>query len=159
MTAANQLARTDQTPIPPRLPPSLAWLPDLTIMGAITAMPEKLPREQVQEVRAYLNHLEIWMKPASRAWISGRVVTLLAHYAAANVSEAILRGVAEDWLAKLKDLPAHAIQQACLDWLGRPNGYKPTPGEIRALACQALGPHLDERLKLRALLQPTLSTE
>ncbi len=145
-----------QTATVPRLPPSLAWLQDLSMTGAMTACPESMPTTQIQEARAYLNHLEAWLKPASRAWISGRVVTLLAHWAPANVSEAILRGVAADWVAKLEDLPAHAIQQACLDWLGRPEGYKPKPGEIRALACEALGTLPDERLKLQNLLAPAM---
>lgn len=43
-----------------------------------------------------------------------------------------------DWCDILEHLPQSAIQQAAVRWLAGSNGYRPTPGQIAALAREAM---------------------
>lgn len=73
-----------------------------------------------------------------RLWIAGRVATLLSHYWRADDPPEILEANMRDWCDILEHLPQAAIQQAAIRWLAGSCGRKPTPGEIAALARDAL---------------------
>lgn len=67
-----------------------------------------------------------------------RIATLLSHYWQSNDPDEIVEANMRDWLDVLEHLPETAIQKACVSWLSRPVGKKPTPGEIAALARAAM---------------------
>lgn len=141
---------------PPRLPPTLAWLPELTLLSAMRTDPATLPAESLQAARSHLESLSAWLTPAEPKWILARVMTLLGHWAAPRVSDQQLEAMARDWLETLKDLPAHAIMDACSTWL-REQEFKPTPAGIRKLACEAIRPQRGEQVLLAKLLEQTRS--
>ncbi len=152
MPQALASAQPDQTPTAPKLPLSLAWLPELTLLSAMRADPETLPPDTLQAARSHLAGLSIWLQPAEPKWILARVMTLLGHWAAPRVSEQQLEAMARDWLESLKDLPAHAITEACSTWL-REQEFKPTPAGIRKLTSEAIRVQRDEQMLLAKLLE------
>lgn len=75
--------------------------------------------------------------PATRKWISARILTLLTHYYVAHDEVSIADRVAEDWCISLEAYPAWAIFNACRWWMSRDNPNmrtKPLPGDIQQRA-------------------------
>lgn len=96
--------------------------------------PAPVPEDQYHAAQRILADLDKELAPAQRDWISGRIVTLLAHYWTADMPEKLQAAVAVDWVAILGHLPRHAIERACAEYLAGETRWRPTPGQIRTLA-------------------------
>lgn len=70
----------------------------------------------------------------TRAWLTARVVTLLAHFYQRDLADPIMEAMVEDWKNALGDLPAEAVQMAIRARLASTDRRTPIPGEIRAAA-------------------------
>ena len=72
--------------------------------------------------------------PAPREWTMARVASLLMSYYAADVGEAMVSMMAEDWAEALKDHPQWAITKAVRWWKSSDNpkrNIRPVEGDIQ----------------------------
>lgn len=98
-----------------------------------------------------LETLHRFLQPAPMEWLIPRVSLLLAHYSLPKMFPH-LDAIVDDWVHVLTDLPAHAITAACYAVLARPEPWKPTPGEVRALALEEVANARKTLQKLEAML-------
>lgn len=87
---------------------------------------------------AAISEAQASLAPAERTWIGARVEVLLSHFFQANEPPQITKGRALDWMRALDGLPKWAIDGACAEWLSRPDGKRPTPGQIKAIAVRRI---------------------
>jgi len=81
--------------------------------------------------------------PAPAKWITGRIASLLAQYFQGDISEGMMKSIADDWYHELKDFPAWSISKAVRWWIGKDNPdrrKKPMTGDIAERAQKELGP-------------------
>lgn len=88
----------------------------------------------IDQARGVLPALEAYLEPAEPEWISARVIGLLAHYWLPDLGEIAAAAVLRDWFTLLGNLPPHAIDAACHDWLREHTQRRPGPGDILARA-------------------------
>lgn len=105
------------------------------------------------QARQALAPYDAALAPAPVDWISGRAATLLSHYFVASQPQALGAAAFGDWIDILGDLPAAAVQQACLKWLRTEPRRRPGPGDIRELALREVGDALKTQKRLRKLLE------
>ena len=96
--------------------------------------------------------LEVCLAPAPRAWIGGRVVSMLAHYWQPDLDERVAEAVALDWGGALAEFPRSAIGEACAWWI-RAENRRPTPAAIRARCQDAVRRERRLLARLRAIAQ------
>jgi len=102
-----------------------------------TQLGSKIERDALEEAMHKLS------TPAPAKWITGRIASLLAQYFQGDISEGMMKSIADDWYHELKDFPAWAIAKAVRWWTGRDNPdrrKKPLPGDIADRAQKELGP-------------------
>lgn len=93
---------------------------------------DNLPASQQSEWKPSLREQQD--RVDHRAWIAGRVVTVLSHYWRDDDDEALTGAIAADWADVLEGLPAEYIQKACIRYQQEEPRRKPTPGAIYQLA-------------------------
>ncbi len=118
--------------------------------------PPLLTESTAATVRETIDELEDYLTPASRAYIGQKVATLLSHYFVADAGVDHQAAIGSDWIEDLEDFPEWAIDEACLTWR-RGDRRKPTPGDIRTLARQAVEPQQMQFNILSHALYPPLS--
>jgi hypothetical protein len=154
----------NQTPTKPSLPPRLKPLvtaPQADSFGPYGWEPRELPWSPPAKVdpndaglaRSMIPAYEAYLEPAGVQWISGRIATVLGHYFVGNTSQPLGAAVFRDWIDILGDLPAHAIQEACLKWLRTEPRRRPGPGDIRELALRLVDEEAKTLKRLRALVE------
>jgi hypothetical protein len=102
-----------------------------------TQLGSKIERDALEEAMQKLS------TPAPAKWITGRIASLLAQYFQGDISEGMMKSIADDWYHELKDFPAWATARAVRWWTGRDNPdrrKKPLPGDIADRAQTELGP-------------------
>jgi hypothetical protein len=52
--------------------------------------------------------------PAPRKWITGRIASLLAQYFQGDISEQMMKAIADDWVYEMQEFPAWSIARQCL---------------------------------------------
>lgn len=89
-------------------------------------------------------------QPAHPAEVSALVRRMLNHYRQADLNEADLKGVLEDWIDDLGDFPLDVLRDAFAAYRTGPRAsFRPLPGNIIDLAKDAAGYRL--RLAERAV--------
>ena len=73
-----------------------------------------------------------------RAWILGRIATLLSHYWTDDDDEHLSTAIGADWADVLEGLPQAAIQAACINFQREEPRRRPTPAAIYHLAVAAI---------------------
>jgi hypothetical protein len=102
-----------------------------------TPLASKIERDALEEA---MNKL---YTPAPAKWITGRIASLLAQYFQGDISEGMMKSIADDWYHELKDFPAWSIAKAVRWWIGKDNPdrrKKPMTGDIAERAQKELGP-------------------
>lgn len=69
-----------------------------------------------------------------RAWIAGRVFTLLSHYWRDDDPIELTDAIGADWAEVLEGIPQEFIKKACIVYQREEPRRKPTPGAIYQLA-------------------------
>ena len=124
--------------LPDHVPPEMveditrSW-PDLLH----TRLNSKTERDLLQAA------VDKFSKPAPKKWIIGRIAALLLQYFQGEISERMMRVIADDWCREMQDFPAWAIAKSVRWWTGRDNPdrrKKPMPGDIAERAQRELGP-------------------
>ena len=90
--------------------------------------------------------------PAPRKWITGRIASLLAQYFQGDISEQMMKAIADDWVYEMQEFPAWSIAKAVRWWTGKDNPdrrKKPLPGDIAERAQRELGALAVARLAVR----------
>ena len=90
--------------------------------------------EQCDEVARALSAVNSQARPS---WVMARVAALLSQYYAADVPQAAVSMMAEDWLEELRDYPEWAITKAVRWWKSEANAdrkKRPLEGDISARA-------------------------
>lgn len=90
--------------------------------------------------------------PAPGKWITGRIASLLAQYFQGDISEGMMKSIADDWRHELQEFPAWSIAKAVRWWTGKDNPdrrKKPLPGDIAEQAQKELGPLFVARAAIR----------
>ena len=90
--------------------------------------------------------------PAPGKWITGRIASLLAQYFQGDISEGMMKSIADDWRHELQEFPAWSIAKAVRWWTGKDNPdrrKKPLPGDIAERAQKELGPLFVARSAIR----------
>jgi hypothetical protein len=101
-----------------------------------TPLVSKIERDALEEA---INKL---YTPAPAKWITGRIASLLAQYFQGDISEGMMKSIADDWYHELKDFPAWSISKAVRWWIGKDNPdrrKKPMTGDIAERAQKELG--------------------
>ena len=130
-------------------------------LETLRSLPDHVPPETVEDItRSWpdLLHTQLNSKterdalqdavdkfstPAPRKWITGRIASLLAQYFQGDISEQMMRAIADDWCHEMQEFPAWAIAKSVRWWTGRDNPdrrKKPLPGDIADRAQKELGP-------------------
>lgn len=166
-TAVATVARG--VPTTPSLPPSLKRLVELPVRysedfsvayeDGIWKPPATVTQRDRDTARQAIVPYDRFLQPAAENWLKGRVATLLAHYFVPGMPAALQTGVASDWLTLLGDYPSHAVEQACMDWIGGDVARKPTPGEIKAACERIVGKARRDRDRLRTLANLPMASE
>jgi hypothetical protein len=73
-----------------------------------------------------------------RAWIGGRIATLLAHYWREDDPDELLGAMGQDWADILEGMTQDAIQKACLRYMREEPRRRPTPGTIYHFAAEEM---------------------
>ena len=111
-----------------------------------TPLASKTERDALQQA------LDKLVTPAPAKWVTGRIASLLAQYFQGDVSESMMKTIADDWYSELRDFPAWAIAKAVRWWIGRDNPdrrKKPMAGDIAERAQKELGPILVAQSAIR----------
>ncbi len=80
--------------------------------------------------------------PAPAKWITGRIASMLAQYFQGDISEQMMKAIADDWQQELKVYPAWAIAKAVRWWMSSENKdrrKKPMAGDISDRARKEMG--------------------
>lgn len=111
-----------------------------------TPLGSKSERDTLEEAMLHLS------KPAPAKWITGRIASLLAQYFQGDISEGMMKSIADDWYHELREFPAWAIAKAVRWWIGKDNPdrrKKPMAGDIAERAQKELGPIAVARAAIR----------
>lgn len=124
-----------------------AHVPPETVEDITRSWPDLLhtPLASTIERDALERALGLLSTPAPGKWITGRIASLLAQYYQGDISESMMKAIADDWRHELQDYPAWAIAKAVRWWTGRENQdrrKKPLPGDIADRAQKEMGPLL-----------------
>jgi len=112
-----------------------------------TPLASKIERDALEEA---MNKL---YTPAPAKWITGRIASLLAQYFQGDISEGMMKSIADDWYHELKDFPAWSIAKAVRWWIGKDNPdrrKKPMTGDIAERAQKELGPLMVARAAINS---------
>ena len=124
--------------LPDHVPPEMveditrSW-PDLLH----TQLNSKTERDVLQDA------VDKFSKPAPKKWITGRIAALLLQYFQGEISERMMRVIADDWCREMQEFPAWAIAKSVRWYISRINPdrrRKPLPGDISDIAQRELGP-------------------
>ena len=124
--------------LPDHVPPEMveditrSW-PDLLH----TRLNSKTERDVLQDA------VDKFSKPAPKKWITGRIAALLLQYFQGEISERMMRVIADDWCREMQEFPAWAIAKSVRWYISRINPdrrRKPLPGDISDIAQRELGP-------------------
>lgn len=102
-----------------------------------TPLTSKTERDFLEKTMKHLS------TPAPAKWITGRIASLLAQYFQGDISEAMMKSIADDWHNELRSFPAWTISKAVRWWIGNDNPdrrKKPMAGDISERAAKELGP-------------------
>lgn len=111
-----------------------------------TPLGSKTERDVLEEAMLKLS------TPAPGKWITGRIASLLAQYFQGDISEGMMKSIADDWRHELQEFPAWSIAKAVRWWTGKDNPdrrKKPLPGDIAEQAQKELGPLFVARAAIR----------
>lgn len=95
--------------------------------------------DELDEIRQGISALTVEARPA---WIMARVASLLSQYYAADVPQAAVAMMAEDWLDELREYPQWAITKAVRWWKSADNAdrkKRPLEGDISARCKREMG--------------------
>ena len=95
--------------------------------------------EQKSEILASIRELTI---PSERAWVMARVAATLSQYYAADVPQAIVAIMAEDWADAIGGYPQWCITKAMRWWKSADNPdrkKRPVEGDIEAVCRREYG--------------------
>lgn len=101
-----------------------------------------------------LEALERLTVPAGAGEVMSRILVLLSHYRQAGHSDAVERGIADDWAEDLGFYPMWAIDEAARRWR-RTRKFKPQISEIIEFCDHAGGEAIKERDRLRSIVAAT----
>ena len=113
--------------------------------------PGAVPPPIRSDAESALIEFEKYLAPVDRQWLAGRIMALRAHYWTPDMPDMVRTAAAMDWIAVLSDLPRHAIEAACLEWL-KTQKWGPKPSEILDLAKVIVGDAMRQRDRLRMCL-------
>lgn len=113
--------------------------------------PRPIPPAQRKMAERALAELNAYLEPVDRKWLAGRIVSLRAHFWTPDTPDLVREARAGDWITVLCDLPKHAIERACIEWL-KTQKWEPKSSEIRALAESFVGNEVRDRRRLEACL-------
>mgnify|MGYP003656552509 FL=1 len=102
-----------------------------------TRLNSKTERDVLQDA------VDKFSKPAPKKWIIGRIAALLLQYFQGEISEQMMRVIADDWCHEMQEFPAWAIAKSVRWYISRINPdrrRKPLPGDISDIAQRELGP-------------------
>lgn len=140
-------------------------------LETLRSLPDHVPPEQMEDItRSWrdLLHTPLTSKterdaleeamnklytPAPAKWITGRIASLLAQYFQGDISEGMMKSIADDWYHELKDFPAWSIAKAVRWWIGKDNPdrrKKPMTGDIAERAQKELGPLMVARAAINS---------
>ena len=111
-----------------------------------------VPASDRADAETGLAELNKYLAPSNREWLAGRVLTLLSHFYTPDMPEQLHRAVGQDWVDALGEFPRHAVESACREYLSRDSRYRPTPGQIAALAGEVCGKEMKQRDRLSRCL-------
>lgn len=155
MNAVTEVQTQTELARAPRLPHSLEWLNGLNPVEGMRLDPDRVFKPAARAaVERHVARLEQWLAPADPSWILGRVHSMMLHWRLREqLTDVEQEKVAEDWLAVLEDLPAHAIEAAVTLYL-KTGRFRPVPADIRSMAQQAIREQVRERYALQKALEP-----
>lgn len=114
--------------------------------------PPQISNASAGLLREAWDKIDLYIRPAERRWILGRVLALLAHYFTPNTDPRVAEAIAEDWAQDLRDFPDWAILEACSSWRREETQRRPTPGHIRNLCQKRVAPHVRLARKIKLTL-------
>ncbi len=124
-------------------------------LETLASLPAHVPPEDAEDItRSWrdLLHTPLGSKTERDVLEQEMFGKMLAQYFQGDISEGMMKSIADDWRHELQEFPAWSIAKAVRWWTGKDNPdrrKKPLPGDIAERAQKELGPLFVARAAIR----------